>query len=469
MRLKKIKIQNYKAIKDLNLTVDGNIYLVKGDNDKGKTTFGRAFQRLVTKMDKPEMPVTQGEARGTIEGRFETKDGAVYTVLLDFTNDKETIRMVTPDGLSTSKVGEIREFFNYTNVDVEEFISWSNTAEGRRKQREIVLGLLPAKAKARFAELETLEKETYDKRTERNHAVKYISTIKNDLVPSDDDVEIMAHEEDIISEFNTLKEKYDNAERYSSEVTLKKEQISNKTTAIETEKEQHTERMETKSDMLSDLAKEIDELQRKLEEKGQEKVRLEKEMQETFKIHKEKLKSYEEELTELEKELEAIPTGDPGTIKDEYDTARARYDCLTAAKKNKLRYAEACSNLEAEEKSVADLSENISSIRKEKETLIVESNLPVKGLSVEDSGITLKGLPFTKEQLSTSEILITVFHIMAALNEKTPIFYLGRVESLGKAKLDEILKVAEEKGYQLFLDKVESGEDLTIEMYEDLK
>jgi hypothetical protein len=174
------------------------------------------------------------------------------------------------------------------------------------------------------------------------------------------------------------------------------------------------------------------------------------------------------ELDELDKKKKAMSNGDPKDIEDQFIKAETEFNQVKKIEEHKTQAETNLKTLEEKKKVYNNLSTTIEAIRKEKETIILESSIPIKGLTIDDDGILLNNLPFTKEQLSTSQIITTVFKILIALNKKTPIFYLGRAESLGKAKLDEMLQIAIDNNYQVFVDRVESGEELKIEVYEDL-
>ena len=93
--------------------------------------------------------------------------------------------------------------------------------------------------------------------------------------------------------------------------------------------------------------------------------------------------------------------------------------------------------------------------------------MPIQGLSIDEDGLNYNGLPFDKNQLSTSQFMQVVLRILIAINKRTPIIPIGRAESFGKKKLNELIEMAEKENCQIFFEKVKDEGSLTIEVFED--
>ena len=73
-------------------------------------------------------------------------DGGEYEVELRFTkaNPRGTLSIKQKTtGMRSDNVSMLQRIFGYTDFDAVEFSRWSETAEGRRKQIEVVKALLP--------------------------------------------------------------------------------------------------------------------------------------------------------------------------------------------------------------------------------------------------------------------------------------------------------------------------------------
>ena len=120
-------------------------------------------------------------------------DGKEYTVELRFTeNDpRGTISIKAKDGMRSTNVSMLRTILNYRNFDAEEFARWSETAEGRRKQIQVVMGLMPPEIASRIKTIDAEVLQTKEARKSVNANVKYketeLESIKAQL--SDGDIE----------------------------------------------------------------------------------------------------------------------------------------------------------------------------------------------------------------------------------------------------------------------------------------
>lgn len=75
-------------------------------------------------------------------------DGENYEVELKFTkaNPRGTLSIKSQTtGMRSDNVSMLQKIFGYQDFDAVEFSRWSETAEGRRKQIEVVKALLPEK------------------------------------------------------------------------------------------------------------------------------------------------------------------------------------------------------------------------------------------------------------------------------------------------------------------------------------
>ena len=137
-----------------------NIYFVQGPNKTGKTSFLKALQSLMIAQDDTSEKITRGsdETEGFYETTIPAADGTLLTIRHEFTSDgKGKFFAIREDGTKISQVTEIRRLFNYTPINVNEFFAWSNSADGRKKQRDVILRLLPETDRLAFNELDLQE------------------------------------------------------------------------------------------------------------------------------------------------------------------------------------------------------------------------------------------------------------------------------------------------------------------------
>lgn len=101
--------------------------------------------------------------------------------------------------MRSDNVSMLQKIFGYQDFDAVEFSRWSETAEGRRKQIEVVKALLPEKVRTRIAEIDAEVTTVKDKRKDANAEVKTYTTIcanaEKQLKPGD--VKTYAEKKDI--------------------------------------------------------------------------------------------------------------------------------------------------------------------------------------------------------------------------------------------------------------------------------
>lgn len=103
---------------------------------------------------------------------------------------------------------------------------------------------------------------------------------------------------------------------------------------------------------------------------------------------------------------------------------------------------------------------------KERETLIATSKLPIAGLSFTDDGLELNGVPFVAGKVSDSQIMEVAAKLIIASNPTVKVFRIARGESLGEKRLQAIIDIAKQNGFQGFIEEVKRGQtDLVVEEY----
>ena len=129
-------------------------------------------------------------------------------------------------------------------------------------------------------------------------------------------------------------------------------------------------------------------------------------------------------------------------------------------------YLEKKKQKESAEKTARKFEEKLTELLKERETLISTSKLPIPGLSFTDDGLELNGVPFVAGKVSDSQIMEVAAKLIIASNPTVKVFRIARGESLGAKRLQAIVDIARQNGFQGFLEEVKRGQnDLVIEEY----
>lgn len=446
MHVKEIELHNFKAIADFKESFEGAVYLVTGENELGKSTILNAIVSCLTG-ERSDNLLKKGEEKGYAKIKV-SKGGQEYTVEIKFTekNPRGTVILTQEEtGFHTEKISNLQALFEYQDFDAHTFVGWSDTAEGRRKQVELVKSLLPEEDRKRLEEITKEEARVKEERKDTNRDIKRAEAIAHDLSISPEDVlkySEQANLSDIIDQLHKAeiqngkvkeaREKLaDFNERLKDYDSQTKTQAHDYDIEIKTAEEQLERAKERKQKFISDREaekKELTEKQGKAEEwlKANKPTDTEalKEKRDQFEEHNEKraaVQKYQEVTKELT-ELEGIRLNDENKL-DELDL--------------------------------------------EKREIIKSSKIPVEGLTFNEEGLLLNGIPFAPNEVSTSQEMEIATKLIIAKNPKTKVFRVAQGESLGSEKLRAIVEFANKEGYQGFIEEVRRDQkQLKIEKYE---
>lgn len=450
MIVKKLELVNFQVIKEFNADFDGNVYFITGDNELGKSTVLKAIGALLT--GNRDAVLKNGESKGFAK-MIVGDDGEEYEVELKFTkaNPRGTLSIKSKTtGMKSDNVSMLQKIFGYTDFDAVEFSRWSETAEGRRKQIEIVKSLLPEEVRTRIAEIDTTVAGLKTERTGVNRDLKTYKSISDAAGQglTTQDLKTYAKPKDITE---LMKEQAENAQLIEKAKTVR--------SALEQRKKQLEEIPERLAAAKATYEKAIEEVKKaierteKLYKEAIAQIESEKADYEARKANAEKwLANYEEN------NLEKLDTAEQLRKAEEHNKKAAKVaDYLSKKKQADDKKAEA----EKMDSEIAELSA-------EREKLISSAKLPISGLSFSDDGLVLNDVPFVAGKVSDSQIMEVAAKLIIASNPTVKVFRIARGESLGQKRLQAILDLAKKEGFQGFIESVVRGQqDLIIEEYEE--
>lgn len=448
MIVKKLELVNFQVIKEFNADFDGNVYFITGDNELGKSTVLKAIGALLT--GNRDTVLRNGESKGFAK-MIVGDDGEEYEVELKFTkaNPRGTLSIKSKTtGMKSDNVSMLQKIFGYTDFDAVEFSRWSETAEGRRKQIEVVKSLLPEEVRTRIAEIDTTVAGLKTERTGVNRDLKTYKSISDAAGQglTTQDLKTYAKPKDITE---LMKEQAENAQLIEKAKTVR--------SALEQRKKQLEEIPERLAAAKATYEKAIEEAKKaierteKLYKEAIAQIESEKADYEARKANAEKwLANYEENNPEK------LDTSEQLRKAEEHNKMAAKVaDYLSKKKQAGDKKAEA----EKMDSEIAELSA-------EREKLISSAKLPISGLSFSDDGLVLNDVPFVAGKVSDSQIMEVAAKLIIASNPTVKVFRIARGESLGEKRLQSILNLAKKEGYQGFIESVVRGQhDLIIEEY----
>ena len=477
MIVKKLELVNFQVIKEFNADFDGNVYFITGDNELGKSTVLKAIGALLT--GNRDAVLRNGESKGFAK-MIVGDDGEEYEVELKFTkaNPRGTLSIKSKTtGMKSDNISMLQKIFGYTDFDAVEFSRWSETAEGRRKQIEVVKALLPDNVRKRIAEIDTEVAGLKTERTGVNRDLKTYKSISDAAGQglTTEDLKTYAKPKDITE---LMREQQENAQLIEKAKTVRSA-LAQRTQQLAEIPARLKQAEEIKNTELSEAIKREAEAQKEYDRivaEAQKMLEAAKEKSKTdakaaADKYGESIKQIEAEKADFEKRKanaenwlakyeennpEKLDTAEQLRKAEEHNKKAAKVaDYLTKKKQADDKRAEA-------EKMDSD----IAKLSAERERLISSAKLPISGLSFTDDGLVLNDVPFIAGKVSDSQIMEVAAKLIIASNPTVKVFRIARGESLGEKRLQAIIDIAKKNGFQGFIEEVKRGQDdLIIEEY----
>lgn len=491
MHIKKLEILNFQVIKEFNFEFDGNVYFITGDNELGKSTLLKAIGVLLT--GNRDAVLRNGENKGFAK-MIVGDDGENYEVELRFTkaNPRGTLSIKQETtGMESSNISMLQKIFGYQDFDAVEFSRWSETAEGRRKQVQYVKALLPDDVQKRIADIDCEVEKTKEIRKTYNAEVKtYTSIVDNS-------------EKELRTILNSMKEagKSGNAKDYLEQIKiddLLEEQNTNAQLIekAKTVRATRQQRIEQLADIPNRLKKITDDYDIEIANIDKSNKEAQDEYNSVIEAAALKLKAIQD-TNEQKRKIADIKADSKTKIvineKADFEKRKINADAwLERFEKENPESLDASARLkEAEEhnkinaiivdfnskkvqkedaeKKAREQEDNLAKLIEEREDLIAKSKLPINGLTFTDDGLELNGVPFVAGKVSDSQIMEVAAKLIIASNPTVKVFRIARGESLGKNRLEAIINIAKENGFQGFIEQVERGQsEMQIEEYTEV-
>lgn len=462
MYIKKLELLNFQVIKEFSADFTGNVYFITGDNELGKSTLLKAIGALLT--GQRDDVLRAGEKKGFAK-MIVGDDGEEYDVSLSFTemNPRGTLTIKSKSsGMQTSNVSMLQKVFGYTDFDAVEFSRWSETAEGRRKQIAVVKALLPEKVRERIDSIDAETSKIKSDRTGVNRDVKtfgaLVESAKKNLP---DDPEKYSEPIDVASLMERQKTVIQLAEKAKTVKAALDQRTAQLAGADVSKKKIEDEYDQT----IQDAAERMKEIIEKAKA-DYEAVRIQagKRVAEQLEELNNNIADWKVRKSNAETWLKKYNATnlEAGNLSDEIAKANehnARYNLVAKYKEEKSRYDEVAAKS-------GQMDARLDELIGERASLIQNSELPIAGLSFNEDGLTLNGIPFVPGKVSDSQTMEIAAKLIIASNPKVKVFRIARGESLGAKRLETIVEIAKKNGFQGFIEQVKRGQDeMLIEEY----
>lgn len=462
MYIKKLELLNFQVIKEFNADFAGNVYFITGDNELGKSTLLKAIGALLTGQRDDVLRV--GEKKGFAK-MVVGDDGEEYEVSLSFTeaNPRGTLTIKQKSsGMQTSNVSMLQKIFGYQDFDAVEFSRWSETAEGRRKQIAVVKSLLPESIRERIEAIDAETAKIKSDRTGVNRDVKtFGALVESAKKKLPDDPERYSEPIDVAS----LMERQKTIIQLSEKAKTVKEALKQRTTQLAgadaSKKQIEDEYNQTVKD-AAEKAKEI--IERAKAEYEATKINAGKTMTAKLEELNANIEDWKARKSNAETWLKKYNATNPeaANLSDEIAKANehnARYNLVARYKEEKTRYDEVAAKS-------GQMDARLDELIEERASLIQNSELPIAGLSFNEDGLTLNGIPFVPGKVSDSQKMEIAAKLIIASNPTVKVFCIARGESLGAKRLETIIDIARRNGFQGFIEQVTRGQnEMMVEEY----
>ena len=465
MYVKKLELLNFQVIKEFNADFDGNVYLITGDNELGKSTLLKAIGALLT--GERDSVLRKGESKGFAKMVI-GDDGDEYEVSLNFTeaNPRGTLSIKSKSGMKSNNVSMLQSIFGYQDFDAVEFARWSETAEGRRKQIEVVKNLLPKDVCKR---IEAIDEETAELKNNRlylNRDVKNLKSVVDEAKKNLTDADIQKYStkidvSDLMQEQSQRLALIEKSKSVKSMLEQRTSQLAGLPAKVEEEERNYNDAMQR--------------ISAKLEEA---RIAFERAKQEAENESKARAKAHNDFLAEIESRKADLMQRKANAEKwlADFESRNITTDDLSqrlaqAEEHNRkngevVAYLEKCDSLKVADAKVADVENSLASLSEERANLIATSHLPIEGLTFTENGLELNGIPFSSGNVSDSQIMEVATKLIIASNPKVKVFRIARGESLGEKRLRAIVDMAKKNGFQGFIEQVQRGQtEMAIEEY----
>ena len=413
MKIINLQSENIKRLRAVEITPQGNIVVIGGENAQGKTSvLDSIFMALGGKSSIPKEPIHRGEDSAMI--RLELDD---LIVTRSFTPTNTYLKVENKEGASfKSPQAMLDKLVGRLSFDPMDFLRMK--PKEQHKTLKDIVGL-------DFTEQDTKRERIYNERRDCNRDIeKMKGTIAlKDFPPDTPDEPIDV--EGLMEEAKQARLLNANNESQRRQLVVVKDGW------VETAGKIDKKNAELKA-IKADLLVLRDEL-------------------EVIRVNGEVLDKEVKELKDVD--LEPI------------DSQIRNSNEINIAVRNKQEQELYKGELKDLTQEAKELTDQIKEIDAEKEKALNEAEFPVPGLSFDENGVTYNGIPF--DQASGMEQTKVSLGMGIALNPELRVLLVREASVITPKSLEAIAEFAKEKDVQLWLEDCRATEDQASVIIED--
>lgn len=400
----KLNVSNVKRISAVEITPEGNMVVIGGNNGAGKSSVLDAIQMaLGGKGEIPKNPIRDGEKKGVIV--LELDD---LIITRSITPGGSTLTVTAKDGAPYSKPQDLLDkLTGKLTFDPLEFSRLKPTA-----QRETLMRFVGID----FTEEDAQRKQLYDERTLRGRELDQAKALLAQAphFPNDSSVE---------TSIGTL----------AKQLTEVKE-WNGKRAELEAKVKEADATLQRSRDAIAGLEQQIAALQARIENERAA-------MGKTEAIR-----------ASFAGAVQAMP------LKDETPLVTAINNIEAVNKRAAANKAHTAAEKKVQDCNVAydELTAAIKHLDEQKAKRLAEAQFPIPGLSFDENGVVLNGQPFA--QASSAEQIRTSVAMGLALNPTIKVLLIRDGSLLNSKSLALVAEMAKNAGAQVWIEKVTDGD-----------
>jgi hypothetical protein len=417
MKVKNIRVENFKAIDSKEINLDGCSAIITAGNDKGKSSLLsgliKRFQGQI-----PSLIVKTEEKKGF--NIMTLSDGS--RIEWNFTDKSESFAYITKDGIkqTTGVLKQIGKKYFGINFSIDKFISSSP------KEQTTMLSKLIG---FDFSKIDKEYKEVYNERTILNRDLKKIKAqdIQKPLQVEDVDIESLYKIKDELDYKNEIiqrEHQRENEEHLNEILKFNQEQEN-----IEASKNDYYDKLEELHGLMSYFGEAID----------------------IIKAEKIADSAPSAKQTKELKSLEDPVYFDTKDIEQEIRDSSQKKEAYNNYKNDLEKYINWREEINETESAYEDIDYKLKNILAKKQKMIQNSELP-KEFSFDGDTILYNGFSLTDSQISSSSKYIASLKLGSlALGELKTMHF--DASFLDKNSLSKVKSWADKNGYQLLIER----------------
>jgi DNA repair exonuclease SbcCD ATPase subunit len=417
-RIIALQSQNVKRLSAVHIKPDGNVVIVGGKNGAGKSSvLDSIIYALAGGKNIPKVPIRRGAETAEV-----TVDLGDIIVRRTFSDSGSRLAVTTHNGATLKSPQALLDKLTQNGVAFDpEAFSRMKPAD-QVEQLKKVVGL-------DFSDLNLKRQSLYEQRTDVNRDIKRTQANMTEVTVFDD---VPADGKPLsVSDLTVELEK---RRDHNQAIARKAEQIQARQRTIATANERKEQ-----------LADEIADLEKRLAEK---RAALQRGTEQTAQA--------EAELKQWQSELDAAVRADEDEVRERIKNVESINNRL----KSNLRRKELKEELDQLQSESDKLSRMIDEIDKDKQVQLAKAPFPVTGMTFDEDGILLDGIPF--DQASSAEKLRASVAMGMAINPELKVLIIRDGSLLDEDSLKLVADMAAEHDAQVWIERVGTGEECQV-------